>query len=64
MVHISRLSEELVYWISQPFSFVKLPDRFTTGSSIMPQKKNPTSSKPPAASARVWWATSSPWLCS
>ena len=41
MVHISRLSEELVYWISQPFSFVKLPDRFTTGSSIMPQKKNP-----------------------
>ena len=41
MVHISRLSEELVYWISQPFSFVKLPYRFTTGSSIMPQKKNP-----------------------
>ena len=41
MVHISRLSEELVYWISQPFSFVKLPDRFTTGSSIMPQKKDP-----------------------
>ena len=41
MVHISRLSEELVYWISQPFSFVNLPDRFTTGSSIMPQKKNP-----------------------
>lgn len=41
MVHISRLSEELVYWISQPFSFAKLPDRFTTGSSIMPQKKNP-----------------------
>ena len=41
MVHISRLSEELVYWISQPFSFVKLPDRYTTGSSNMPQKKNP-----------------------
>ena len=41
MVHISRLSEELVYWISQPFSFVKLPDRFTTWASIMPQKKNP-----------------------
>ena len=41
MVHISRLSEELVYWMSQPFSFIKLPDRFTTGSSIMPQKKNP-----------------------
>ena len=41
MVHISRLSEELVYWMSQRFSFVRLPDRFTTGSSIMPQKKNP-----------------------
>ena len=41
MVHISRLSEELVYWMSQPFSFIRLPDRFTTGSSIMPQKKNP-----------------------
>ena len=41
MIHISRLSEELVYWMSQRFSFIHLPDRFTTGSSIMPQKKNP-----------------------
>ena len=41
MIHISRLSEELVVWMSQRFSFIKLPDRFTTGSSIMPQKKNP-----------------------
>lgn len=41
MIHISRLSEELVIWMSQRFSFIKLPDRFTTGSSIMPQKKNP-----------------------
>ena len=41
MVHISRLSEELVLWMSQRFSFIRLPDRFTTGSSIMPQKKNP-----------------------
>nr|MBP8146348.1 argininosuccinate lyase [Inhella sp.] len=41
MVHISRLSEELVLWMSQNFGFVKLPDRFCTGSSIMPQKKNP-----------------------
>lgn len=41
MVHISRLSEELVYWMCQRFNFIKLPDRFTTGSSIMPQKKNP-----------------------
>lgn len=41
MMHISRLSEELVTWMSQRFGFIKLPDRFTTGSSIMPQKKNP-----------------------
>lgn len=41
MMHISRLSEELVYWMSQRFAFIRLPDRFTTGSSIMPQKKNP-----------------------
>ena len=41
MIHISRLSEELVYWMSQRFNFIQLPDRFTTGSSIMPQKKNP-----------------------
>lgn len=41
MMHISRLSEELVVWMSQRFGFIKLPDRFTTGSSIMPQKKNP-----------------------
>ncbi len=41
MVHISRLSEELVLWMSQNFGFIRLPDRFTTGSSIMPQKKNP-----------------------
>ena len=41
MVHISRMSEELVLWMSQNFGFIKLSDRFTTGSSIMPQKKNP-----------------------
>jgi len=41
MVHVSRLSEELILWMSQPFGFVSLPDRFCTGSSIMPQKKNP-----------------------
>jgi len=40
-VHISRLSEELVLWMSQNFGFIRLADRFTTGSSIMPQKKNP-----------------------
>jgi len=41
MVHLSRLAEELVLWASQRFGFVRLPDRFSTGSSIMPQKKNP-----------------------
>lgn len=41
MVHISRLSEELIVWMSQNFAFVRIADRFTTGSSIMPQKKNP-----------------------
>jgi argininosuccinate lyase len=41
MMHLSRLSEELILWSSQEFSFVELSDAFTTGSSIMPQKKNP-----------------------
>ena len=41
MVHISRFSEELILWMSQNFGFVRISDRFTTGSSIMPQKKNP-----------------------
>jgi argininosuccinate lyase len=41
MMHISRLSEELVLWMSPRFGFIELPDRFCTGSSIMPQKKNP-----------------------
>ena len=41
MNHLSRISEELVLWTSAQFHFVNLPDRFCTGSSIMPQKKNP-----------------------
>jgi len=41
MMHISRLSEELIIWSSQEFGFVELSDAFSTGSSIMPQKKNP-----------------------
>ena len=41
MTHLSRMSEELVLWTSAQFQFVNLPDRFCTGSSIMPQKKNP-----------------------
>jgi argininosuccinate lyase len=41
MVHLSRFSEELVLWMNPRFGFVRLPDRYCTGSSIMPQKKNP-----------------------
>ena len=41
MMHVSRLSEELILWLSPRFGFIDLPDRFCTGSSIMPQKKNP-----------------------
>ncbi len=41
LVHMSRMSEELVIWSSAQFDFIELPDRFCTGSSIMPQKKNP-----------------------
>ena len=41
MIHISRLAEELILWASAEFGFVNLDDRFSTGSSIMPQKKNP-----------------------
>ena len=40
-LHLSRLAEEFVIWASQPFGFVKLPDAYSTGSSIMPQKRNP-----------------------
>ncbi|MDQ3187103.1 MAG: argininosuccinate lyase [Pseudomonadota bacterium] len=41
MTHLSRLSEELILWMNPSFGFIELPDRFCTGSSIMPQKKNP-----------------------
>ena len=40
-LHLSRLAEEMIVWASQPFGFVRLPDALSTGSSIMPQKKNP-----------------------
>ena len=40
-VHLSRLAEEIVLWASQPFGFVRLPDAWSTGSSIMPNKRNP-----------------------
>ena len=41
MLHLSRLCEELILWVSPRYGFIRLPDRFCTGSSIMPQKKNP-----------------------
>ncbi|MCX8030974.1 MAG: argininosuccinate lyase, partial [Thermodesulfovibrionales bacterium] len=41
MMHLSRLSEELILWSTEEFSFIELSDAYTTGSSIMPQKKNP-----------------------
>ncbi len=41
MIHLSRLSEELILWSTSEFSFIRISDAFTTGSSIMPQKKNP-----------------------
>jgi argininosuccinate lyase len=41
MMHISRLSEEIIMWCTTEFGFIRLPDEYTTGSSIMPQKKNP-----------------------
>ena len=40
-VHLSRLAEEIIFWASQPFGFVRLPDAWSTGSSIMPNKRNP-----------------------
>ena len=40
-IHLSRMAEEIVIWASQPFGFVALPDQWSTGSSIMPQKRNP-----------------------
>jgi len=40
-LHLSRLAEEMIIWASQPFGFVRMPDTLSTGSSIMPQKKNP-----------------------
>ena len=40
-LHLSRLAEEMIFWASQPFGFMRMPDSLSTGSSIMPQKKNP-----------------------
>src|SRR5699024_10964650 len=45
MMHLSRLSEDMILWCSQEFGFVTMDDRYSTGSSIMPQKKNPDASE-------------------
>ena len=45
-MHLSRLSEELVIWSTAQFRFLRLSDRFSTGSSIMPRKKNPDAAEP------------------
>lgn len=58
MTHLSRASEELVMWTSAQFDFIELPDRFCTGSSIMPQRKIPTSRNWSAAKAGASTATS------
>ena len=57
MVHISRFSEELILWMSQNFGFIKIADRFTTGSSIMPQKKNPDVPELARGKPVAWWVT-------
>ena len=44
-VHLSRFAEECVIWVSKPYNYIKIPEQYTTGSSIMPQKKNPDASE-------------------
>jgi argininosuccinate lyase len=57
MVHVSRLSEELIIWMSQNFGFIKIADRFTTGSSIMPRRRTPTCPSWHAARPAAWSVT-------
>jgi len=44
-MHLSRFAEECIIWVSKPYNYIKLPEQYTTGSSIMPQKKNPDASE-------------------
>lgn len=55
-LHLSRLAEEIVIWASQPYEFVRLPDAFSTGSSIMPQKRNPDAAELVRAKAALFHA--------
>src|SRR3546814_3314497 len=56
-LHLSRLAEEIIIWASQPYGFVKLPDAFSTGSSIMPQKRNPDAAELVRAKAGLFLGT-------
>jgi argininosuccinate lyase len=55
-LHLSRLAEEIIVWASQPYGFVRLPDAFSTGSSIMPQKRNPDAAELVRAKAGLFVA--------
>ncbi len=55
-LHLSRLAEEIIIWASQPYGFVTLPDAFSTGSSIMPQKRNPDAAELVRAKAGLFLA--------
>jgi argininosuccinate lyase len=55
-LHLSRLAEEIIIWASQPYRFVTLPDAFSTGSSIMPQKRNPDAAELVRAKAGLFLA--------
>ena len=57
-MHLSRFAEELVIWSTPQFGFIRLSDRFTTGSSIMPQKKNPDAAELIRAKPGAFWAPS------
>ena len=58
-MHLSRMAEELVLWSSSEFGFIELPDAFATGSSMMPQKKNPDVAElirgKTGRSMAIWW---------
>lgn len=55
-LHLSRLAEEIIIWASQPYRFISLPDAFSTGSSIMPQKRNPDAAELVRAKAGLFLA--------
>jgi len=59
-VHLSRFAEELVIWSSDRFGFITLSDAFTTGSSIMPQKRNPDAAELVRFLAKPWAGLSVP----